>query len=209
MAPLITWMVMAGTAVVVLIWLTLQVYKTWAAVEADNPEKWEVRMSLALLVLQFVIIFIGNSVVVALMVAYGIKWKPADETNLRLGIAATVLFIGIQVVRKLWPNLPIASQLGVSMPWAKCYYTVALKAAPQVLQALSITRGQGRVDLLGISMLLLQGIVRVIQAYLPYKREKSVPRAQRNANAASLWTSARVDLLTMGLVGGATIEALS
>lgn len=163
----------------------------------------------AMMVLQFVLILIGNTVVIVLMIREGITLKPPDYIMIRvatwsIGILLLLIIAGsvrnARVARDSWlgHRTRWLAYFTRTSPWTKCWSIIAFKAgAPQMLQARSVIRGAGP-DPIGILLFFVQGVVRLLMAISDWRQRK-------DARGWAQLTGASCDAFTMATVGAATL----
>lgn len=181
MPPLLGWMISAYLSV----WLTSVVVSRIFAGIAE-PQR---RYGPAMLLMQFAIILVANTFVIALMVALGMYFREAD-----LLVVASATF-GLAVVAPF----VLTRRIGAASDWALCGYSVSLKSAPQVVQAYSIFKGLGKLDLWSAVFLFCQGLSRWWISLRMWQSDRTSVRAR------SQLTNASCDLATIMLIGGAVL----
>lgn len=125
------------------------------------------RRELASLIVQLRLILTGNSIEIVVLVAQGIEWHPTDWFNVICVSAGMGLFLFFALLRRLgWLNkwLPFLDALKWNGDWAKCWYTLNLKAIPQGVQIYSVWVGYTHPEMLFVSLLLFLGAYRVKNA---------------------------------------------
>jgi hypothetical protein len=180
--PLLGWMVSAETSIVIVTVLT------WELFTRSNVRQQQ--YELGMLLVQFCTIIVGNSVIVALEIICGVGLTSSDWVIFGVdGIGLAVIGLCVALGRLRWKS-----------PWAKCWYAVVLKAAPQLVQAWWLLTGKGSLDSLGVVFLIAQGTGRVIPAFLSWKRERATNKTTDKARAEALFTSTGIDLATILVV---------
>ncbi|HMH69970.1 MAG TPA: hypothetical protein VK502_01085 [Candidatus Saccharimonadales bacterium] len=186
-APLAGWVISAGLAVCLLATIAWEGFR----LARGNAS--------AMAVLQFLIIIAGNSLVLVLMIARGIDFKPPDMVIFAVGATGGGVIASF-IVRK---------KFGWKSAWAKCWYSVSLKAAPQVVQAYWLLVGMGSLDAWSVVFLVLQGVGRFMLAQKEWSESQEGSHERRN-NAQALRVGTGLDLVTIIFVAiGAVINAAS
>lgn len=181
MPPLLGWMISAYLSV----WLTSVVVARIFAGIADD----ERRYGPAMLLLQFAIILVANTAVIALMVVLGMHFREADLLVLAsatMGLAVVAPFV-------------LTRRIGAASDWALCGYSVSLKSAPQIVQAHSIFKGLGKLDLWSAVFLFCQGLSRWWISLAMWRADRS------SSGTKSQLTNASFDLATIMLIGAAVL----
>lgn len=181
MPPLLGWMISAYLSV----WLTSIVVTRIFAGIADEKHRY----GPAMLLLQFAIILVANTIVIALMVALGMYFREADLlvlTSATLGLAVVAPFV-------------LTKRIGATSDWALCGYSVSLKSAPQVVQAYSIFKGLGKLDFWSATFLFCQGLSRWWISLAMWRADPGSTKTR------SQLTNASFDLATIMLIGGAVL----
>lgn len=181
MPPLLGWMISAYLSV----WLTSVVVTRIFAGIADEARRY----GPAMLLLQFAIILVANTVVIALMVALGMYFREAD-----LLVLASATF-GLAIVAPF----VLTQRIGATSDWALCGYSISLKSAPQVVQAYSIFKGLGKLDFWSATFLFCQGLSRWWISLAMWRADRSSQKTR------SQLTNASCDLATIMLIGGAVL----
>lgn len=178
-APLFSWMVLAETAVIIMLILTLQRFGELVAHRAGvRIDETGARGKIASLILQFLVILVGNTFVVWLMWREGVVWKTGDWVNVITAAFALSPLPFFAVLRQCGVSWAWLEKLRWNAPWAKCWYVMALKVFPQVVQAVVIFNGGGRVDFLGVILLAILGFVRLLDASGDFRVNRSAMTAQ-------------------------------
>lgn len=181
MPPLLGWMISAYLSV----WLTSVVVARIFGGIADEGRRY----GPAMLLLQFSIILVANTLVIALMVALGMYFREADLLVLAsatLGLAVVAPFV-------------LTRRIGATSDWALCGYSVSLKSAPQVVQAYSIFKGLGKLDFWSATFLFCQGLSRWWISLTMWRADRG------NTKTRSQLTNASFDLATIMLIGAAVL----
>lgn len=126
-----------------------------------------VRRELASLIVQLRLILAGNGIEIVVLAVQGIEWHPTDWFNVICVSAGMGLFLFFALLRRLgrlnkW--LPFLNALQWNGDWAKCWYTLNLKAIPQGVQIYSVWVGYTHPEFLFLSLLLFLGAYRVKNA---------------------------------------------
>lgn len=163
--PDFTWMVFACIACYVMYRLVKDGrLKQLAQVDFGLPI---VRRELASLIVQLRLILAGNGIEIVVLAVQGIEWHPTDTFNMICVAAGMGLFLTFALLRRLgWLNkwLPFLDALQWNGDWAKCWYTLNLKAIPQGVQIYSVWVGYTHPELQFLSLLLFLGAYRVKNA---------------------------------------------
>ncbi|HET9411564.1 MAG TPA: hypothetical protein VFO38_01850, partial [Candidatus Saccharimonadales bacterium] len=201
-SPLLSWMVLAETACVIMLILATQQLAKLAATHteaiSDAAGLSAARSKTASLIVQFSLIIAGNTLAVVLIFAEDLKWLSADWLNVIVAAACMSPLVVFEVLRRInasWRWLkamgPFLEALRWSKPWAKCWYVLALKAFPQATQTVVVFSGAGRVDIWGVVFLCLLGAFRLYEAWGVRKVDKKSPVAR------ALLVSTVADFVTM------------
>lgn len=199
-APLPSWMILAWLAVVIMLFLTIQRFAEQVR-QATNARHAVGRGPTASLILQFVIIIVGNAWVIWRMGDMGIlfRYSTGDALNFKVALYVLSLLPVLWLLRGAGVSWKWLALFGWNKPWAKFWYTMALKVSPQGVQAVTIFTGGGRIDPWGIVLLAILGMVRFYDAL-------SGLRANRSTAAAwALWLGTAFDLFTVSAVLVATL----
>lgn len=222
--PLITWMVMAEAAVILMLLLTRQaLYK-----ELNNflPKELLGRKALPAidnnvsLIIQFAEIVIGNTIIVGMIIQVLplYQWRLGDTVNACIFTGGAVLFAVLAIVRaavsRKQERRVDASQAGVvaphrllkvlmalkwDTPWARCGYVIILKVMPQCFQAIAIVWLGGRVDVFGVLALSLLGCFRLLYAWRGWRA------ARKSVVQTAIYACTVADLMSMLVILGATL----
>lgn len=203
-APLPSWMMLAWLAVIVMLFLTIQRF-------AELVRRTvEVRIApgrgqAASLILQFLIIIGGNAWVIWRMWEMGIllHFSALDMLNFKVAMGALSPLPALWILRGAGVSWKWLELLKWNAPWAKFWYTMALKVSPQAVQAKIIFEGGGRIDPWGIVLLAILGMVRFWDAWSAWRADRST------ATAWALWLGTIFDLLTVSAVLVATFMRLA
>ena len=165
--PDFTWMVFACTACFIM--LRLVTGGRLKQLAQENFGSAVARRELASLIVQLRLILAGNGIEIAVLVVQGIEWHPTDTFNLVCVVAGMGLFLLLALLRRLgrpkkW--LPFLNALQWNGDWAKCWYTINLKALPQGVQIYSVWLGYTHPEMLFVSLLLFLGAYRVKNAVM-------------------------------------------
>jgi len=182
--PLMSWMISAEIAIFMITWLTWDVFRQSEGRQRDQ---------IGLLLFQFLLIIVGNTTIVIMQVVRGMTLKPWDIIIFRIDLA------GLYV-------LALCMALGWLKPksaWAKCWYSVALKAMPQVVQAIWVFSGKGTLDKLGAVLLVVQATGRFAPPVLAYIREG---RRTATSQTKALSVGTAFDLATTLGIFGAVMQ---
>jgi hypothetical protein len=179
--PLLAWMVSAYVSVwisVVLNWRILG--RLLQTVDRYRP---------AMLLLQFTVTIAANTFVVVLIVASGVLFRPADWFVLgsaTVGLAILGAFI-------------LSGRVAPGSDWALCWYSVSLKSAPQVIQAVTLFIGAAVLDPWSSVFLLGMGASRW---WISHGMRSGDPASSRTR---AQFTSASWDLVTIAMIAVAVI----
>ncbi|HYG83626.1 MAG TPA: hypothetical protein VD907_01995 [Verrucomicrobiae bacterium] len=180
--PLISWMCSAEAAILCFIWLTIEARRVSTG--------WQ-RKEMTGLLVQYSAIVAGNTTVVCIqfyqLFVSGGRLKPWDVTVFQIDLIGMYILIVLMTQGKLHPK----------SPWARCWYTVVLKATPQLVQALWIFNKKGVIDLVGTIFLVLQTLWRwkaplaaiVRQDVKPITKAQPFPRRQLRTIVQKLRTA--------------------
>ena len=177
-SPLIAWMVCAGLAVIILTVMTF---------EATEQAQGQAKEGLLALLLQLMLILVGNSAVLVLELLSGVVWTPLDTAITALACTGAT---GVAVFF-------VAHKQPVNSPWARSGFTVSLKCLPQVFQAWPLLFTNGGLHWLVVVMLVAQGWLRLSPLVALRQQASGV---QLQAPQRALLVSAEVDFITIMLV---------
>jgi hypothetical protein len=190
-SPLFGWVISAEVAICLLTAIA------WSGFRLASNDA--TRHTLAMALLQFFAIIVGNTIVAVLIVVRGAELKPPDALIFTSSVIC-IIILGCFIAAK---------KLTYNSAWAKCWYSVSLKAAPQVVQAAWLVMGMGVLDAWSVVFLVLQGTGRFMLAQKAW-HQAPVDSPQQQNNAKALRVGTGLDLLTILMVAiGAVINAAS
>jgi len=155
-APLFTWIVSAGISIVIMLVLTKR-----ALLVSLDPSQ---RESLFVMFLQLVIIVAGNATITTMLIIKGVRLEAGDYWI--VGAASLALAV--------MGSLALVGKLRLTSNWAKCWYTISLKAWPQICQAVPLAFGGGGLHPIAVGALFLQGSTRFYPALQAWHKETPV-----------------------------------
>ncbi|HET9411728.1 MAG TPA: hypothetical protein VFO38_02685 [Candidatus Saccharimonadales bacterium] len=156
--PPIAWMISAEIAVVMIAWLSAEVF-----LQAKTQTEQHVQ---GMLLVQFAAIILGNSLVIAIEGFKGVAWTPTD-TRILLADACGLAVVGILLAFRVfhWKS-----------PWARCGYGISLKVVPQFFTGWGIFTGETMLTWLVIAALVAQCAGRllpsIVSAHAEHNRGK-------------------------------------
>lgn len=174
--PLISWMILAKIACAIMFVLAMQQLAKLAAdllkEGADRLRISAAKAKTVSLIVQFLLIIVGNTIAIALIFYQGAKWTPFDWLNVIVASAAMSPMFAFEALRRVdaswrWLNAmqPVLETFRWGTPEAKCLYILALKAFPQASQTVVVLLGLGRVDIWGVIFLFVLGSFRLYEAW--------------------------------------------
>ena len=170
-APLLAWMISAFCSVIASTQVNWQIYS--GLIGTDEQRRI---CATAMLLLNFLLIIVGNFVMIVVMAVKGWGFGPDDF------LIVTVALAGTLVVRLCTRK---------RSPWRLAGYAISQKSAPQVVQAWNIFTTAATLPLLAILSLLVQGSSRLAlstMTWLPVRKNHTdkKPLAQF-VNAGADW----------------------
>lgn len=162
--PLLGWMSSAYLSVWLTTIMVMRVFRRAKGAAAYSP---------AMLLLMFITIILFNSFVLGLMVWLGMYFRVADAYI--LGVVTASLSAVI-----IWMFITEASALS---DWALCGYSLSLKSAPQVVQAVWLAKGTAKLDPWSAVFLFFQGLSRLVLSFGMWRQVRSRTALSQLVNA--------------------------